>query len=135
VPKRKIQDQAVPTNLKISFSFEFYDTQDDTYCMSKFSTEQVRKAMNRLKDISTKTFHELQQQRKVLHFGSVVWEKTIKPTGFENAAINGLDSFHFALLGVNEQLARVYGAYSQGVFYVVWFDLEHKIWPTKLRNT
>lgn len=133
--KRKIADQEPPAELKVSFSFAFYDTDDDTYCLSQFSNDQVKKAMGRLKDISGKTFNELQQQKKVLHFGQVFWDRTIKPNGFENSVLDDLDPFHFSLLGVNGQLTRVYGAYANGVFFIVWFDLDHKIWPTPLRNT
>lgn len=133
--KQKIADQKPPAELKISFSFEFYDTEDDAYCLSKFSNDQVKKAMARLKDISSKTFNELLQQSKVLHFGQVFWDRTIKPQGFSNPAIADLDPFHFSLLGVNGQLTRVYGAYANGVFFIVWFDLDHVIWPTPLRNT
>ena len=91
--------------------------------------------MNRLKDVSAKTFNELMQQRKVLHFGPVLWEKTIKPQGFEVPQLEALEPFHFALLGVNGQLTRVYGAYGSSIFYIVWFDLNHLIWPTPLKNT
>jgi hypothetical protein len=91
--------------------------------------------MHRLKEINGKTFNELIQQQTVYHFKPVPWEKTTKPKGFENKALEALEPYHFALLGVNGQLARVFGAYSSGIFYVVWFDLEHKIWPSVLRHT
>ena len=125
----------IPSNSQLSFSFEFYDTTDDAYCLSKFSSDQVKLSMKRLKEVSAKTFNEMQRQKAVLHFGEVIWSKTIKPNGFEQPALEGLEPFHFALLGVNGQLTRVFGAYGSNVFYVVWFDLEHKIWPSKLRNT
>lgn len=122
-------------NDKLSFSFEYYDAGHEEYCLSAWNKEQILKTLGRLKDISTKTFNEMQRDRRVYHFGEVFWEKTIHKTGFDNPSVNRLPAFHFALLGVNGQLARVYGAYSQGVFYIVWFDLTHKIWPTPLRNT
>lgn len=49
--------------------------------------------------------------------------------------MNLLEPFHFALLGVNGQLTRVFGAYSSGTFYIVWFDLDHMIWPSELKHT
>lgn len=75
------------------------------------------------------------KERATYHFGEVDWKKTIKKDGFPNPAVNQLQAFHFALLGVNGQLTRVFGAYSSGIFYVVWFDLNHEIWPVELRNT
>lgn len=131
--KEKPETQTVPPRLK--FSFEFYDTTSDEYCLSKFTSDQVKMAMSRLKDISGKTFNELISQRKVYHFGPVIWEKTIKQEGFGQPKLEDLESFHFALLNVNGQKTRVYGAYGSGIFYVVWFDLDHLIWPTPLKNT
>ncbi len=122
-------------NKRLSFSFEYYEPRHEKYCLSDWNKEQTAKTLERLKDISTKTFNDMLRDKRVYHFGEVIWERTIHKTGFDNVSAKRLPAFHIALLGVNRQLARVYGAYSQGVFYVVWFDLKHKIWPTALRNT
>ena len=118
----------------IKFSFEFYDHQSDQYCLSSWNQRQVRGALLRLREISAKTLDDLKRDRRVLHFAEVDWEKTTKPNGFPDFAANALSPFHFALLGVNHQLARVYGAYYQDTFYIVWFDLNHEIWPSTLRH-
>lgn len=127
--------EIAPDTVKIKFSFEYYDTTRSDYCISGWKQEKIKKALGRLKEINVKSFKELQRDRAVLHFGEVDWSKTIEKAGFNNRALVMLPAFHFALLGVNNQLARVYGAYSTGVFYIVWFDLEHVIWPTPLRRT
>lgn len=121
-------------NEKIKFSFEFYDC-SGRYCMSVWSPQEIKKALERLKDINTKSFNDLSRGRSVYHFGEVDWDRTIEKNGFPDQRIKSLPSFHFALLGVNNQLARVYGAYSTGIFYIVWFDLKHTIWPTSKKNT
>lgn len=133
--KTPIQPIPLPSNEKIRFSFEYYDKESDEYCLSSWEQKQVRDAILRLQDICTKSFKDLQRERKAYHFGEVVWEKTTKPNGFPDPRIGELPPFHFALLGVNGQKARVYGAYSTGVFYVVWFDLNHEIWPVELKHT
>lgn len=120
---------------KIKFSFEYYDTASTKYCMSCWNQAQVRGALMRLQNICTKSFNDLNRERKVYHFGEVDWSQTIEKDGFPDSRVNCLPPFHFALLGVNSQLTRVYGAYSSGTFYVVWFDLNHEIWPTPLRHT
>lgn len=119
---------------KLKFSFEYYDC-SGKYCISDWSQEKIKKTLVRLKDVNTKSFSELSRQRGVYHFGEVDWSATIEKRGFPDKKVNNLSPFHFALLGVNNQLTRVFGAYSTGVFYIVWFDLEHKIWPTEKRNT
>lgn len=119
---------------KIKFSFEFYDC-SGKYCISGWTQEKIKKTLERLKDINTKTHNDLIKSRAVYHFGEVDWSKTEEKNGFPGVGIQSLQPFHFALLGVNNQLARVFGAYYMGTFYIVWFDLEHKIWPTEKRNT
>ncbi|PJC28382.1 hypothetical protein CO054_00525 [Candidatus Shapirobacteria bacterium CG_4_9_14_0_2_um_filter_39_11] len=127
----------LPENRKITFSFEYYDTSCDDYCISnqKWSKEQIKKALGRLKDISSKSFNQLRKERGVYHFYEVYWEQTIKKEEFPNPAVNHMSPFHFALLGVNRQLARVYGAYYAGTFFIVWFDLDHEIWHSPLKHT
>lgn len=139
---KRNKDERDPLNLegklinkKLCFSFEYYDTSNERFCISKWAQKQIKASLFRLKDISTKTFNEMRRDERVYHFGEVIWEKTIFPKGFPNQTANALPAFHFSLLGVNNQLARVYGAYAPGIFYIVWFDLNHEIWPTPLKNT
>jgi hypothetical protein len=120
---------------KIRFSFEFYDTDRNDYCLSAWEQNQIRETLGRLKQVNTKSFQELNKDRRVMHFGEVDWGKTTEHRGFNNPTLALLPPFHFALLGVNGQKARVFGAYAGGVFYIVWFDLEHVIWPSFLKNT
>ncbi len=122
---------------KIKFSFEYYDTRSDKYCISCWGKERIKKSLERLRDINTKSFLDLSngRNREVYHFAQVIWEKTIQKNGFPDLRVKNMAPFHFALLGVNEQKARVYGVYSSGTFYFIWFDLIYTIWPIKLKNT
>ncbi len=131
--KNRIPEPKIPNN-KIKFSFEFYDT-SCKYCLSNWGEGKIAAALGRLQDINSKTFDDLRRESVVYHFNSVDWSKTIERSGFPLAVANELEPFHFSLLGVNGQKARVFGAYSQGTFYIVWFDLNHVIWPTLLKNT
>ncbi|KKT42649.1 MAG: hypothetical protein UW64_C0016G0011 [Microgenomates group bacterium GW2011_GWC1_44_37] len=131
----RIPTPKLPEHEKLRFSFEYYDKESEDYCLSNWNQKQIRDTLLRLQDINTKTFNDLNRERSTYHFGEVMWEKTIKKAGFPCKALNDLSAFHFALLGVNGQLARVYGAYSTGTFYVVWFDLNHQIWPVELKHT
>lgn len=134
--KKDVQLQSsLPANKKIRFSFEYYDKYSSDYCLSCWGQKQIRNTLLRLRDICTKSFNDLSRERKVYHFGEVIWEKTTKKSGFPDSKVNQLSAFHFALLGINNQKARVYGAYSTGVFYIVWFDFNHEIWPVELKHT
>lgn len=119
---------------KLRFSFEYYDTACDEFCLSRFKPDQIRKALARLKDINSKTYLELRKGRRVYHFNQVDWGQTIKK-GFPDSRLEEWPAFHFALVGVNRQKARVFGALYLDTFYIVWFDLNHEIWPSPLRYT
>lgn len=120
---------------KLRFSFEFYDTERPAYCLSSWPSPDVQRALACLKDLSAKTIQELLTQRRVYHFYETPWERTVEPQGFPDQRANEFDPYHFALIGVNRQKARVFGAVSGDTFYIVWFDYEHQILPVKLKHT
>ena len=130
IPKAQIDSQK-----KLVFSFEYYDTCSDKYCLSKFNSSDISTVTKRLQQLNSKTLREIFSQGKVLHFHEVDWNKTIKKNGFPNSMANRMSPFQFSLNGINNQKARVYGAYGSEVFYIVWFDLNHEIWPSFKKNT
>jgi hypothetical protein len=98
--------------------------------VSGWDKEQIKESLGRLKDINQKNYNELWSNKAVLHFHPVIWEETTEKKGFPYKQANDMEAFQFSLLGINHQKARVYGAYSGDTFYIVWFDLNHEIWPT-----
>ena len=123
-------------NRELLFSFKYYDeTNSQQFCLSKFSSDQVRIAMERLREVSAKTLNDVRQQRQFFHFHEVDWAQTTIKDGFGNRELQQLQSFQFSLANVNEQKTRVYGAMSETTFYVVWFDLNHQIWPSFKKHT
>jgi len=107
----------------------------DDYCLSRWTSEQIRDTLRRFKELNAKTYAEISQQRAVYHFHSVDWELTREKSGFPDQALATMEAFQFALLGVNGQLARVFGTFYQDTFYIVWFDLNHRIWPSEKKHT
>ncbi len=142
-PNRETAKGRISTNqsqtlrgVKVTFSFEFYDTVGDAYCISCWSKDHTKLALQRLGDINAKTFMELKAQGETLHFHEVDWAKTIEKSGLPaNAACLNDNPWQIALLSVNGQKTRVFGSYMSDVFYIVWFDLHHAIWPVKLKHT
>src|SRR3990170_8870899 len=128
--KIRIKETNLPENINIKFSFEFYDSDYSEYCLSTWKSDQISSALKRMKEVNGKTFNELQRDNQVYHFHSVPWEETNKKNGFPNDKVNELEAFQIALIGINGQKARLFGGYAQNTFYIVWFDLEHKIWPS-----
>ena len=118
---------------KLKFSFEFYD--GNKYCLSSWGEQDVKNTLLRLQEINKISFNDLLQRSKIFHFHEIYWSQTNEKNGFSNSEINVLSPFQFSILGVNNQKARVYGAYAEGVFYIVWFDYDHKITPSYKKHT
>ena len=106
---------------KIKFSFEYYDC-SGKYCLSEWDKNEIKKSLERLKDINTKSFNDLIRQRSAYHFYEIDWNKCVE-RGFPDKRANTLSPFHFSLVGINNQKARVFGAYQANIFYIVWFEL------------
>ena len=135
---QKNKDLKIPappqTPQKLAFSFQFYDDRDESkYCLSAWEQTEIKMALKRLKEISALNHNEMQQRSRVLHFHAVDWSQASE-TKFPNGAPSK-EAYQFSLQGINGQKARVFGAYYQGVFHIVWFDREHSVWPTELKNT
>ena len=123
-------------NQELVFSFKHYDTSlDARYCLSKWTQAQVKDALYRLSEVNRKSFLDLLRQSRIWHFHEVDWSQTTQRTGFPGTALDQLPHFQFELPGVNSGKARVFGAYQKGVFFIVWFDLNHEIWPSLLKHT
>lgn len=132
--RAEIPEPKIEKGKKLTFSFEFYD-KSKKYCLGKFSQKDVSLAIERLQQLNAKTLLEIFRDKKVLHFHEVDWSKTIERNGFPYTIVNNMSPFQFSLNGINCQKARVYGAFKDGVFYIVWFDLEHEIWPSFKKHT
>lgn len=130
----EIPQPSINKNDKLTFSFEFYDN-NGKYCLSKFKQGDVPLVLERLKQLNEKTINEILRDKNVLHFHEVYWERTTEKKGFPSSTVNSFNPFQFSLNGINNQKARIYGALTSTIFYIVWFDLEHQIWPSIKKHT
>ena len=130
---RSVPPPQLPENQKLRFSFEYYD--GSKYCVSEWTKKDIKDALLRLREVCRMTFNDLRRGSRVYHFHEVDWNTTSEKTGFADPDVNQLQPFQFALLGINKQRARIYGAYSTGTFYIIWFDLNHSITPSLQKHT
>ncbi|MEK7149699.1 MAG: hypothetical protein AAB757_01865 [Patescibacteria group bacterium] len=117
-----------PVDEKLKFSFEYYDS-SCKYCLSDWQKAEISGALNRLKEVNQKTYNDLFREKEVYHFHPVDWSTTKEKNGFPDKKVNNLEPFQFALLGINNQKARIFGARQDNIFYIVWFDLNHEVDP------
>lgn len=130
--------QTAPVEVKnLTFSFQYYDTdKGNEFCLADWDKEDIRFTLARLKEICSKTIQEIMRGAGTYHFYETNWGKSpIFPNGFSARALNDLPPFHFSIVGLNHNKARVFGALSGLTFYIVWFDFEHEIIPSALKNT
>ena len=121
--------QAAQAAQPLRFSFAYYDTDHQKgYCLSAWPNGEIAESLNRLKEISNLTQPQLAQGGKTYRFHPVDWSKTTEKNGFPAGVPRHLEAYQFALVGVNQKKARVFGGIYMGVFYIVWFDHDHKIW-------
>ena len=119
---------------EIVFSFRYYDTDCSDWCISEWEKEQIKTALTQLKEINQKKITEL-CRGKPWHSHPVEWKKTIYRDGFPNKSLREMESWQIALPSVKKTCTRFFGVIEKNIFHIVWFDLNHKIWPTKLKNT
>jgi|SRR6185436_8144090 len=132
--KKTIPVPELPKDETLKFSFRCYD-ESGRYCLSKWEKSDVLTVLKRLKDLNTKTYNELQRNRSVYHFHAVNWEITTEKKGYSDVFLKNKEPFQIALVGINNQKARLYGAFERNTFYIVWFDFDHTITPSTLKHT
>lgn len=130
--KNRIPEPQIPDN-KIRFSFEYYD--GSKYCLSEWEKKDIAASLKRLGEVNQKTYNDMKKQSAVHNFHPVDWAQTKERNGFRDKRVNNLDPYQFSLLGINNQKARVFGGLGSNIFYIVWFDFDHKIYPSFKKNT
>jgi hypothetical protein len=131
---KTIPTPKLPEDETIKFSFRCYD-ESGKFCLSKWEKEDVSKVLKRLKELNRKTYGELHREKTVYHFHPVDWNTTTEKSGYADNYLKDKEPFQIALIGINNQKARMYGAFERNIFYIVWFDFEHLITPSVLKHT
>jgi hypothetical protein len=117
----------------IWFSFKFFDC---TTKNAKFSIHDApegywEKLMERLKAISSMTCRNLfhSPTSKSLRGHPITFSETSEPTGFShlNEQFRAAPAFQVSVTA--NEYGRVHGIVLGDVFYVVWLDHSHKLYP------
>lgn len=114
----------------LRFSFSLFDNGDEEVCPEHFPAEYVQTLMQRLKDLSTWTLHKfMTDYSKTVRNHTIAWSDTARPQGFKhlNTQLRAYVPWQFSL-SVNEH-GRVHGIIIDEVFYIIWLDVNHKLYP------
>jgi hypothetical protein len=134
--KGSAQSEARTSSERMSFSFQYYAPPGDDWCLSSLDdAASFKRALFSLKEISNRTLKEISANSKYWRFHPVDFAQTSMRQGFGIRALEHAEAYQFSLIGVNSQQCRVVGVYEGSVFYIVWVDVAHQLYPTEKKNT
>ena len=115
----------------ISFSFKYYqDGHNKFSCNEKVATYWLT-LIDRLKALSGLSNQELLVNRsKTLRFHPIKWEDTSE-NGFELPNEEQLVDTPYQFSLSSNEYGRVHGFFIVEVFYIVWLDPDHLLYPAK----
>jgi len=116
----------------IHFSFKHLDLFGNSkFTLKHCSDGYAEKFLTRLKDVCgmrLKDFRGVYQ--KELRNHTIDWAKTSEPGGFAvNAQLKAKEAWQFEL--TKSEHGRVHGILVDNVFYVIWLDPKHHLYPVR----
>ena len=115
---------------RISFSFRHIEQGHDKFHYSRRDSAYFCKVIERLSAMSQFTVQEFHTSRSsAVRAHPIAWEATSEPMGFSNLneQLRSSTPFQFAV-SANEH-GRVHGFFINHVFFVVWLDPDHSLYP------
>ncbi|MCE1175948.1 MAG: hypothetical protein LWW76_02375 [Burkholderiales bacterium] len=112
----------------IRFSFRHFKI-TEKFCLPKINVDNYLETLIiRLQAVSSLTIKEFLQPSKTLRNHPHDWTTTTEPNGYNlGGQLDELEGWQFCLSS-NEH-GRVHGILIDDVFYVVWLDVNHLLYP------
>jgi len=112
----------------IRFSFKFFQ-EHEKFNLNNVNKNYLLKLIERLKNISTLSLKDfINNHHKALRIHPIKWHETTIPKGFYHLPeqIRQCEPWQFQI--TSNEHGRVHGLLIDEVFYIVWFDPEHKLY-------
>jgi hypothetical protein len=123
-----------PTKLKpqgISFSFKYYQGSHEKFHCRDRDINYLLTLLERLKALSGISFQELLSSRSsALRCHPIRWEDT-SDQGFGLPGEEQLVDTPYQFSLSSNQHGRVHGFFIDEIFYIVWLDPQHLLYPGK----
>ncbi len=113
----------------LRFSFSYFSN-DEALCPKVFTEHYTQKLMERLKELSQWTLRMFTEIRsKTIRNHSITWTETSRPDGFAHLPqqLRAGPAWQFSI-SANEY-GRVHGLLVGAIFYVIWLDYHHQLYP------
>lgn len=114
----------------VRFSFKHLDLAHPKFSIAKQGTAYLHSLLDRLKAISAlKVMEFLSNRSSALRVHPIDWADTSEPDGFThlNEQLRDLTAYQFQI-SANAH-GRVHGFMIDYVFFVVWLDPDHRLYP------
>jgi hypothetical protein len=116
----------------LRFSFKFLDLDHAVFHCKDRQPGYFHRLLERMKDLSGRRVNELTNAgpNPAIRFHRIDWENdrvSVKSFGIKGWEQFDEDAWQFSI-SANEH-GRVHGFLYLGVFYVVWLDPEHRLYP------
>ncbi|MDP3609355.1 MAG: hypothetical protein Q8R74_09820 [Methylophilus sp.] len=115
----------------VCFSFKYLDLDHEKFHLpdTKEKASYLATLFDRLKHISSMTFAEFRTAGKALRSHAIQWETTSEPYGYLRlpAQMQECQPWQFSLS--REELGRIHGFLLSDIFYVIWVDHGHQLYP------
>lgn len=126
--KKKVGKIEIPEGTV--FSFRYYQDDKDKFLIRGRDARYWESLMRRLRDLSKLNVDEIINNRsKSIRSHPIDWQDTTEPNGFgipEEAQL--VDTPYQFQISANEH-GRVHGFFKENVFYIVWLDPDHNLYP------
>ena len=110
----------------IVFSFEYLDTDNPKFTLNGICNGWFVSLIDSLRDVSTKTYNEFALASSHYDYHTHDWKNTSEkgfPFHKESVQYEGVQ------FRISSSQGRVHGFFIGHVFYVVWFDPHHNLYP------
>jgi len=115
---------------KIIFSFSYVDFENKNFQMPENRPEYFAEVISRFREICRLTLNQFRVEcAKGLHCHAIRWS-TATEKGFKNISLElqEAEDFQFSISKV--KYGRIHGVLLDNIFYIVWFDPDHKLSPS-----
>lgn len=116
----------------LTFSFRHLDLNHDKFSVEGRDGRYLTKLLSRLRDVCCMTMAHLKADRsKALHSHPIRWPETSEPDGYShlNEQLQSCEPWQFSVSG--NEYGRVHGFVIDTIFYVVWLDPDHQLYPKR----
>lgn len=130
-PKNELPNLTQIHDGLVGFSFKYLEIAHQKFGLpdTAVKVNYLPALFDRLKQISSMNCQAFRQAGKALRSHSIDWQGTSEPNGYAhlNEQMQGCQPWQFSL--AREELGRVHGLWVGNIFYVVWIDHEHQLYP------